>query len=168
VGAAGSSAQPDPASGGEGLAAAEASATTVRTVITGPGGADTGAERLDGAAALLERFEGVTLDAQAAAAIAAALEACAARSRELTAALDRGGMDAEDAAEDDPEESFFRSSSPYRGELVSGFDSQEAGSFVPGESDWRLAGAEMPDWAVRYADQARLAVGKKEEEPPRE
>jgi hypothetical protein len=62
-------------SGVGGQAEAHASATTVRTVISGPpgGGADGGARRDDEAAAVLEGFEGVALDARAAADIAGGL-----------------------------------------------------------------------------------------------
>ena len=89
---------------GEGLSLAEASTTTVRTVITGPSG-ESSSERADEAAALLDRFEGGALDARAEAEIAAALEACAARARALDAAYDIPGEGAADAAEGDPGQS---------------------------------------------------------------
>jgi hypothetical protein len=108
--------------GGEGGAAAavEASTTTVRTVITGAGGADGGdpAALTDARAALLDTFAGVTLDAQAQAAITAALEACAARRAEDEKLLERGGDDAADVLEDDLGEAFIRigeQQTPYRG-----------------------------------------------------
>ncbi|HVQ09027.1 MAG TPA: hypothetical protein VMS43_11400 [Allosphingosinicella sp.] len=134
--------------GNSGAAAqAEASATTVRTVISGPrAGGDPGL-RQDEAAEVLNGFEGVRLDAEAEAAIAAALEACAARARAADAACDQGGEAAADAAEDDPNESFVRVSpqgSPYRGELVPPVGLEEFVPFMPGEPHWSLAGAEMP------------------------
>jgi hypothetical protein len=131
---------------------AEASATTVRTVIAG-GGAGSGAARLDEAAAALEGFEGVALDPEAEAAIRAALEACAERARSLEEAYAQGGRAAEDAGEDDPGESFFRSSQPYRGTLVSGVEFSDAVGFVPGEDHWRRAGADMPEELARIRDE---------------
>ena len=137
---------------GEGAAGAEASSTTVRTVISGggarpstpdqsPGQAGSG---LSEAAAALDGFEGVKLDAEAEAAIAAALEACAARAREADAAYTRGGEAAADAAEDDANESFFRSVGPFRGELVPHCQIEEFVPFAADEPHWSLAGAEMP------------------------
>jgi hypothetical protein len=134
---------------------AEASTTTVRTIITGPSAAlGTGAAaggdpaaREDEAAALINGFEGVRLDAEAEAAIAAALEACAARAREADAAYEKGGEAAADAAEDDPGESFVRvpeRGARYRGELIPPVALEEFVPFAPGEPHWSLAGAEVP------------------------
>jgi hypothetical protein len=154
---------PPPASGrspspsGGGLA--EASTTTVRTVITGPGQATDPAERDDEAAARLNGFEGVALDAEAEAAIAAALEACAARAREADAAYSRGGEAAADAAEDDPNESFVRSEQPYRGELLPPTVIEEFVPFAPGEPHWNLAGAEKPEALVQFEEEM-AAKGK--------
>ena len=129
---------------GVSAAGAEASATTVRTVITGPAGAGQGSsERDDRAAALMEGFEGVELDARASAEIAAALEACAARARAADAAYEQGGAAAADAAEEDPGQTFFRSDDPYRGELVPPVRLEEY-PFAEGEENWRMAGAEIP------------------------
>jgi hypothetical protein len=143
-----------------GLAAAEASATTVRTVISGAGEA----RDLGEAAAVLEGFEGVELDAEAAAAIAAAIEACAARARESKAGYEEGGCSAEEAAEDDPDNIFFRSSDPYRGELVPPGGCHEFVPFAPGEPHWSEAGAEIPAGLVEL--EARLAAGAGKGEGP--
>lgn len=136
---------PSPSRGGM----AEASTTTVRTVISGPStslGTGSGQSEEE-AAALLGGFEGVQLDAEAEAAIAAALEACAMRAREADAAFDAGGEAAADAAEADPDESFVRVSEqgdPYRGELLPPVAMQEYVPFAAGEAHWHKAGAEMP------------------------
>jgi len=83
------------------LAQAEASTTTVRTVITGP--ADGAAPAtLDATSATLDQFEGVPLDASARADIARALDACAARRR-----LELG-------TEADENENFFAVAQPKR------------------------------------------------------
>jgi hypothetical protein len=142
---------PSPSRGGM----AEASATTVRTVITGSGDGGDPAARDDAAADLLNGFEGVKLDAQAEAAIAAALEECAARARATDAAYDKGGGAAADAAEDNPEESFFRSTHPYRGEMVPAVGLEEFVPFTEGESHWTQAGAEVPPELARIQDLAR-------------
>jgi hypothetical protein len=131
-----------PAGSGQ-AAGAEAATTTVRTVISGAPDREAAAND-DEAAELLNGFEGVRLDAEAEAAIAAALEACAARSRAADEAYEKGGEAAADAAEDDPGESFFRSADPYRGELVPAVTLEEFVPFTPGEAPWRLAGAEIP------------------------
>jgi hypothetical protein len=126
---------------------AEASATTVRTVITGPAGNDDAGARGDAAAAAINGFEGVVLDAEAAAAIAAALEACAARARDADAAFDQGGDAAIEAAADDPGEPFVRvghGGPHYLGALEPPVALEEFVPFVPEEAPWQLAGAEMP------------------------
>jgi len=133
------------------LAAAEASTTTVRTVISGPAG---GADQVDAAAAVLEGFEGVALDPQAEAEIGAALEACAARAREAAAAYEQGGLAAADAAEGDPAESFFRSDLCYRGELVPAVTLEEFVPFREGERPWTDAGADVVDWVPAAAAEA--------------
>jgi hypothetical protein len=125
-------------------AASEASATTVRTVITGPdahreAGAEAAAETING-------FEGVVLDAEAAAAIQAALEACAARARAAEAAFEQGGDAAIEAAADDPGEAFVRTGHGgphYIGALEPPVAVDEFVPFVEGEAPWELAGAEM-------------------------
>ena len=97
----------------DGGAVAQASTTTVRTIVSASGVSGDGceggaAERGDATARALEDFAGVALDAQAEAAIAAALEACAARRREADAAIEQGGMHAAAAQLDDPAAPFVR------------------------------------------------------------
>ena len=92
----------------DGGAVAQASTTTVRTVISGDGRDGGGAERGDATARALEDFTGVALDAQAEAAIAAALEECAARQRAADAVIEQGGMNAAAAQLDDPAAPFVR------------------------------------------------------------
>jgi hypothetical protein len=154
--AGGGTARPSTALGtNEVSAGAEASTTTVRTVITGSGGGEAG-EREDEAAALLNGFEGVRLDAEAEAAIAAALEACAARAREADAAYTQGGAAAAEAAEDDPRESFVRLPErglPYRADLLPPAIMEEFVPFTPGEPHWSLAGAEKPEALIRFEEE---------------
>ena len=142
----------NPSPEGEGLSVAEASTTTVRTVITDPGAGGDPAARGDEAATVLDGFEGVALDVEAEAAIAAALEACAARARAALAAYDKGGAAAADAAEDDPGQSFFRSED-YHGELLPPCASEDFVPFGGDEGHWSQAGEEMPQWAAKFADE---------------
>jgi hypothetical protein len=136
---------------------AEASTTTVRTVITGGAPLDFARdERGDEAAALLNSFEGVALDAEAEAAIAAALEACAARARAADAAYTQGGEAAADVAEWDPNESFVRVGErmyPYRGELEPPCTIEDFVPFVEGEAHWMQAGAEKPAELVEFEEE---------------
>ena len=135
----------------DGAAGAEAATTTVRTVIAGPGSGraandDERGARDDAAAAMLNGFEGVVLDAEAAAEIAAALEACAARARAADAAYERGGDAAVEAAADDPGESFVRAAWHQAitiGALEPPMITDEFVPFVEGEAPWELAGLEM-------------------------
>jgi hypothetical protein len=135
---------------GEGNGAvAEAQATTVRTTVTDRGETDGGAQ-CDGAAARIEAFAGVTLDGEAQAAIAAALEACAARRRALDAAIEGGGIAGRDAMEDDPGEPFIRlppDGLEWRGELEPGVEVEEWVPFVAGEAPWEQAGVEVGEAA---------------------
>ena len=126
----------------EARAVAEASTTTVRTVINGSG------ERADpdAAPALLQQFAGVPLDAEAQAAISAVLEACAARARFAGEAT---GEDAADCAELDPDNSFVRvppKGNAYRASLEWPAALEEWVPFAEGEAPWALAGAEVPEW----------------------
>lgn len=142
---------------GGGISAAEASTTTVRTVITGNGitgnginGNGRATNNMDDAAQVLENFEGIALDAEAQAAIAAALEACAARYRAAEAIIDAGGDDSVALLIDDPDESFVmagRDTSPFHGELVPPDRVTEFVPFQQGEAHWTNAGAELPYWA---------------------
>jgi len=148
------------AGGGQAQVGAEAATTTVRTIITGaPGGADSAAND-DEAAALLNAFEGVQLDAEAQAAIAAALEACAARARAADAVYEKGGEAAAAMAADDPAESFVRlpiHGNPYRGELLPPVTLEEFVPFTAGEAPWSLAGAEKPAELLAIEAQGRRA-----------
>ncbi len=136
---------------GGSIAAAEASTTTVRTVITGNGINGTGnAANIDDAARTLENFEGIELDAEAQAAITAALEACAARYRAAGEVIEGGGDDALALMVDDPDQIYAptgKNTSPYHGELVLPDMLTEFVPFQEGESHWTNAGAELPYWA---------------------
>jgi hypothetical protein len=118
---------------------------------------------------LLNGFEGVALDAEAAAAITGALEACAARARVAEAAYDEGGEAAADAAEDDPQESFFHSEE-HRGDWLPAGQIETFEPFIAGEPHWYLAGAERPAALIAFeeAQQERKRGGQMEAEPPRE
>ena len=137
---------PTPAA--RGGAVAEASTTCVRTVISG-GRAGGAALSGDAAAAAMNGFDGVTLDARAEAEIQAALEGCAMRAREAMAAREAGGMLAADADEDDPAEPFvaYRGMGlDYRGELLPPQTFEDFEPFAPGERHWSDAGADVVDW----------------------
>jgi len=149
----------------DGAAGAEAATTTVRTVITGPaagpGQAANGEERGapgDAAAAIVDGFEGVKLDAEAAAAIAAALEACAERARAADSAYKRGGDAAVEAAADDPGEAFIRADlyqAIQIGALEPPVMTEAFVPFEPGEAPWELAGAVMPPELAALEEKAR-------------
>ena len=152
---------------GSSISAAEASTTTVRTVITGTGitGNGRAGNNVDTAAQVLENFEGIELDAVAQAAIAAALEACAARFRAAEAIIDAGGDDSVALLVDGPDETFVmagRDASPYHGELVPPDRVTEFVPFQQGEAHWTNAGDELPYWAqpegVQQAAQERAAL----------
>lgn len=131
---------------------AEASTTTVRTVINGPSGSG---QSEDEAAALLNGFAGVALDGEAEAAIAAALEACAARARAADALMGEGGDAAGDAAEA-MGESFVAlpdGGDPYRGELLPAMEVEEFVPFAEGEAPWRLAGEAMPEAYAQWLEE---------------
>ncbi|MGZ8354032.1 MAG: hypothetical protein ACXWUJ_13140 [Allosphingosinicella sp.] len=148
----------------DGAAAAEAATTTVRTVITGPSSGsgraandDERGARGDSAAAVLGAFEGVPLDAEAEAAIAAALEACAARARAADSAYDKGGDAAAEAAADDPGVPFVRADL-VQGIAIGAIEPaaaiEEFVPFVPGEPPWELAGAEKPAALIAFEAQS--------------
>ncbi|HEY0147717.1 MAG TPA: hypothetical protein VGB70_01805 [Allosphingosinicella sp.] len=154
--------------GGQAGAEAHASATTVRTVISGSGGggAEDKARRDDEAAAVLEGFEGVELDARAAADIAAALEACAARAREAQAAFEADGEAAIEAGLDNPDTGFVRvreRNHPFRGTLEPPPCGEAVEPFAEGEDDWRFAGAEMSAEAAYWRDKADQADAERAE-----
>ncbi|WP_174285597.1 hypothetical protein [Sphingomonas bacterium] len=132
--------------GQAGGAVAQASTTTVRTVITGDA-----ADQAD-PADTMAAFAGVALDGEAHAAIADALAACAARKRALDAVIAEGGDTADAALADDPDEDFIRvglQAHPYHGTLESGVTIEEDDLSRPYEPHWTLTGADMPDFVAR-------------------
>jgi hypothetical protein len=149
---------PLPRKAGGGISQAEASTTTVRTVITGRGAGPSTGSGLSEAAAVLNGFEGVALDAEAEAAIARALEECAARARAAEAAYEKGGIAAADAAADDPGESFFRSDD-YHGELIPPCVTEDYVPFVEAEPHWHLAGAEKPPALIAFEEEHAKKAG---------
>ena len=150
----------------QGGAVAEASTTTVRTVINGSGGASggpLGGARDDRIANALNGFEGVALDAEASAAIAAALEACAARARAADAAFAEGGDAAGDAAEAMGEcfVGLPEGGDPYRGELLPATSLEEFVPFADGEAPWQLAGETMPEALAQWLDEKEGKEGNR-------
>lgn len=134
-------------------AVAEASTTTVRTVIQGPsaalGTSGDGLAAQDDAAALIEGFDGVALDAQAKAEIDAALLALAERRRTMHAAIEAGDHDAVAWQADDPDVPLVRlgeHTPPYFGPLQLGADVPDADPVqrFGGEASWAAAGGEVP------------------------
>jgi hypothetical protein len=119
---------------------------------------------------VLNGFEGVALDAEAEAAIARALEECAARARAAEAAYETGGIAAADAAADDPGESFFRSDD-YHGELIPPCVTEDYVPFVEAEPHWHLAGAEKPPALIAFEEEQAKKAGArgsgKERKAPR-
>ncbi len=149
---------------GEGLlqAAAEASTTTVKTVITGAPGPSEARSDDDNAARLLESFAGVDLDAQAKADIYRALEQAAQRRRALDA----------DPAED-PDTWYVGAdeAGDYAGELEIGDAPEEPPLRAPGEHRWESLGEGGPAEEIDHvvADmQARLAAESPEARAARE
>jgi hypothetical protein len=136
---------------------AEASTTTVRTVIHDPraslGANGDGVAGQDAAAAAIEGFEGAALDAQAEAEIGAALLALAARQRAMVAAIDAGDVDAVAMQIDDPAVPLVQlgaHGSPYCGPLqmypglVDADADAEPALRIGGEASWVVAGADVP------------------------
>lgn len=145
---------------GGNIAAAEASTTTVRTVIDGSGQA----ADLGDAARALENFEGIELDVEAEAAISNALEACAARYRQAESIIDSVGNDSMALQVDDPDTNYVmagRDALPFHGELIPPDRVTEFVPFKEGEAHWTNAGAELPEWAQPVAVQEPVAL-----EPP--
>jgi len=142
-------------------AVAEASTTTVRTVIHG--GASTSLDTTgtqDEAAALIEGFEGAALDAQAEAEIGAALLALAERQRALIAAADEGGAEAVAMQLDDPGTELVQlreHDAPYHGplQMVEGppADAEPVQRFA-GEADWVSAGGDIPEGYLAWIEAA--------------
>ncbi|MHA4835071.1 hypothetical protein [Sphingopyxis sp. MSC1_008] len=158
------------AGGGEGSAGAagavaEASTTTVRTVIHGDGaGAGDPAEVHDAAAALLDGYEGAALDAQAEAEIGAALLALAERQRALDAAVAGGELDAVALQLDDPGVELVQlreHDSPYHGPLQmhEGLADADPVERIAGEADWVEAGGDIPEGYREWIEAAE-ALGQ--------
>lgn len=135
------------AKGGAAGAVAETQMTTVQTTVSG--GDAEAAARIAASPEAIDGFAGVTLDEEAQAAIMAALADCAARRREADALMERGGRDARDAAEDDPDEVFIRlptGAAEHRGELEDVFDFDEWEPFRENEPAWERIGEAEADW----------------------
>ena len=131
-----------------------AAATTVRSITTGPvggtGRAAGGAQQQARALAVLDAFEGVTLDAEAQAAIMAALHDCAARAQAIEGEIDAGGDRAADAMAEDPDEPYValpEKGLPWRGTLEPATVYEEV-EMPPGEDSWENLGKPLPDWGV--------------------
>jgi hypothetical protein len=162
---AGGAALPPPAGGRAGergspeaRAAAEASTTTVKTVISGPAGAPARIANDDEAANILNAFEGVDLDAEARDQIYRTLEACAERRRAL-----------EDDPENDPECDFVRvapNNLRYLGELESGVEGDWVEYKPEGEHSWESlgegGGAAEIDRVVAEIEDRRAAMTPEE------
>ena len=141
-------------------AMAEASTTTVRTVIYGGAGAGDPAAGQDAAAGLLDGFDGVALDDQAQAEIGAALHALAERQRALIAATDEGGLEAIAMQLEDPGVEMVQlreHDTPYYGPLQmyegAPVDAEPVQRFA-GEADWVSAGGDIPEGYLAWIEAA--------------
>jgi hypothetical protein len=141
-------------------AMAEASTTTVRTVIHGGASAGDPAATQDAAAELLDGFDGVALDDQAQAEIGAALHALAERQRALIAAVDEGGPEAIAMQLDDPGVEMVQlreHDTPYYGPLQmyegAPVDAEPVQRFA-GEADWVSAGGDIPEGYLEWIEAA--------------
>ena len=135
---------------------AEASTTTVRTVITGSGG-EGAREQGEAAAARLEEFAGVPLDDEAHEAIADALRQCAARAQAAEAGIAAGGEEAADWLTADPAEPYVplpEHGTPWRGELLPPVLT-ESSDPLEGEDAWDQLGQEGTDWVPAPAPGSR-------------
>jgi hypothetical protein len=134
-----------------GGAAAEASTTTVRTVITGDGDARDTVARQDALAQELDGFEGIEFDAQAQAEMQAVLEALAERRRAANDVIEQGGEDAVAQLAYDPTVPFVHLGAnilPWYGTLEPPPMGVEPEQRFADEPSWISAGAEMPaEWA---------------------
>lgn len=140
------------ASGGDAAGAvAQASTTTVRTVISGrdaDAGGTAGPARDDALAEALDGFAGVALDTAAMAAIQAALIDCAARRRAADLVIEEGGDDGiaqQLAGSGTVFVRVYDSDHPYWATLEPPFDDDE--EYIPsanGEVPWDMAGADEP------------------------
>ena len=126
---------------------AQASTTTLRTVTSGGRDSEAKAANDDRLTAEIAGFEGVTLDAQAAASIRQALEDLAERRRGADANYEDGGSIAFDQGVCDSEADFVRVGGGdicYAGELEPVVTSETYVPFIADEDGWRLAGASIP------------------------
>jgi hypothetical protein len=142
------------ASAGTAGAVAEASTTTVRTVIQGPlAGSATGGDvhgGQDAAAGVIEGFEGAALDAQAEAEIGAALLALAERQRAMDAAVAEDDFGAVAMQLGDPAVplvSLGEHDSPYYGplQMYPGPIDDDPVQRIGGEASWVAAGGDIPE-----------------------
>ena len=137
---------------GQGGAAAEASTTTVRTVINGNGGAQSKLERDDGLAQDIEGFGGVELDEQAQAEIQAAFLAHAERRRAADAVIEGGGINGTMQLAHDPAVDYIGIDGTgvnYLGAIEPPFVLEELVTFGDDQGHWKDAGADIPQ---EYAD----------------
>ena len=139
---------------------AEASTTTIRTTITGPDPAQRGrAQKDDASAEILDAFEGVPLDEEAQAQIAAVLTACAERQRTQL-------------PEEDLNEPYIpiEQAGLYTGEFVPGPDSDredlppERQGHREDELNWETLGDEEQIVALEAAVASVEAARRKAEE----
>ena len=153
------------------VSAAEASTTTVKTVISGDPGQAADPARQDEAADLLNAFEGVDLDDTARAEIHRALEAAADRRRALRVDWDTPRDEALARQAADERCAFIRvapGSVEYLGELESGVVA-DLEPFREGEPHWESIGEPVPEWYRQWArDQGAEceAIGEQGEESP--
>ena len=137
---------------GQGGAAAEASTTTVRTVINGNGGAQSKLERDDSLAQDIEGFAGVQLDEQAQAEIQAAFLAHAERRRAADAVIEEGGINGTMQLAHDPAVDYIGTDGTgvnYLGAIEPPFVLEELVTFGDDQGHWKDAGREIP---AEYAD----------------
>ena len=114
---------------------------------------------------MLEGFEGIELDAEASAAIEAALEACAARARAAGAAVGEEGADHAEADPDEPFVSLPHNGTEFRASLEPATGVEEWVPYQDDEGPWQQAGADLPDWATPEALAAIAEAAAGEDEP---
>ena len=140
---------------GGNAAAAEASTTTVRTVITGDDAHVDHASQTDALAQDINGFHGIEFDSQAQAEMDAVLLSLADRRRAADAVIDEGGDDGAAQLAHDPHEVFVRlgdNASPYLGALEPPITDIDTNEEFAHEPHWSAAGKEIPaDWAEEIA-----------------
>jgi len=110
---------------------------------------------------VVNSFDGVELDAEAQAAIAAALEDCAARARAAAAATGEARADWDEGDPDEPFVHLPHNGTPYRGALLPPGECEAFEPFVEGEAHWVSAGAEMPEWSLDAAEPELVPAAKR-------